>query len=216
MAVSTPFNLRTPCGNCPFRLDVPGYLRRARATEIAESLANGGIFPCHKTTIEDPDDEGALVAGPDSQFCAGALICMELQDAPNQVVRIAENLGSYDRDRLDMDAPVASSFFEFRAHHGEDEPDDEEQECCSFSGGNCEAPAGMLIGGVAVPVEPTGEVHGCPECGEPVCDACSGDDGRCRDCASWDDDPVKGRGRPGVTARRGAPARQPGGDHHGS
>lgn len=183
----TPYKLKRPCVNCPFRTDVPGYLRRERAAEIARALADGAEFPCHETTIENPNEEGELMRGPESQFCAGALICMEHQEAPNQSVRIAERLQIYDREQLDMSAPVARSFFEFVRHHGDAEGETE-PECCCVCDSGCEAPAGMLVGGVAVPAEAEGEVHDCPSCGESVCDSCSDDEGVCRNCHNPEED----------------------------
>jgi hypothetical protein len=103
-------------------------------------------------------------------------------EQPNQIVRVAERTGMYDAARLDRSAPVVRSFHEFRQHHAGDEV---EPECCSVVDGDCEAPAGMMVGGTVVPVEATGEVHDCPECGEPVCDACSNDEGVCNSCAEW-------------------------------
>ena len=53
------FKLTKPCSNCPF-LKVGGIrLRRERAREIARAQidAQGGTFPCHKTTREDGDGE---------------------------------------------------------------------------------------------------------------------------------------------------------------
>lgn len=38
--------------------------------------------------------------------CAGALIFLEKRNRPNQMMRIAERTGSYDRRTLDMKAPV--------------------------------------------------------------------------------------------------------------
>lgn len=176
----TPYKLRRPCAKCPFRTDVPGYLRRERAIEIARSIAEGSEFPCHETTVTDEDEFGEehLVPGSESQFCAGALICMEKQEAPNQQVRIAERLGVYEAERLDMDAPVHSSFVAFVDHHGEEESDT----TCSVVNGNCEAPAGYMIGGSVIPGE-GGDVHECPTCGDMVCDSCSDDDGVCDYCS---------------------------------
>jgi len=71
-----------------------------------------GEFCCHKTTV--CDDEGKYTPGPDSQHCAGALIFLEKQDAPHQMMRICERLGIYDRRKLDMDAPVFGSLAEVR------------------------------------------------------------------------------------------------------
>jgi hypothetical protein len=38
--------------------------------------------------------------------CAGAMIVLEHEDRPNQIMRIAERLGFYDRTALVMDSPV--------------------------------------------------------------------------------------------------------------
>jgi hypothetical protein len=159
---------------------VPGYLRRGRAIEIAHSLADGAGFSCHETTV-DGDEDGTLVAGPDSQFCAGALILMEKSEEPNQAMRMAERLGLYDPARMDMSAPVSRSFAEFVDHHSED--GDETEDCCEVVEPGCEAPAGYLVGGSAIPADNTGvELHLCPECGRTVCESCSVE-GVCSYCA---------------------------------
>ena len=44
--------------------------------------------------------------GPNAEHCAGALIFLEAQEQPNQMMRIAERLGLYDRRKLDMESPV--------------------------------------------------------------------------------------------------------------
>lgn len=181
------FALRRPCAKCPFRADVPGYLRRKRAQDIATSIAGGAIFYCHQTT-EEVDDE--LVGTERSSFCAGALILMEKAEAPNQAMRTAERLGLYDPERMDTTAPVHASFVEFVRHHGDDEDTSEEvRESCSVANHGCEAPAGMLVGGHAIETDPDdmGEVHPCPSCGDPVCDSCSNEDGECAYCGGEDD-----------------------------
>jgi hypothetical protein len=179
------YKLRRPCEGCPFRTDVPGYLRRERAQEIAEDLANGSEFACHKTTVSDEEfggDGSERVATQDSAFCAGALITMERSGQANQIMRVAERLGLYEHEKLDMYAPVHESLFAFVQHHGD--PDEvDEDECCSVVEDGCHAPAGMLLGGFVVPAERTGPLHECPECGQPVCDACSDDTGLCTYCA---------------------------------
>lgn len=181
------FKLRRPCAKCPFRIDVPGYLRRARATEIATDLAGGSIFFCHETTVDgvEEDEYGAevetLVGGENSQFCAGALLVMEKMGVRNQAFRMAERLDLLDVSKLDMSAPVARSFLDFIDHHSE--PDEVEREPCSVVNEGCLAPAGMLVGGAPVSVEPEGEVHNCEGCGEPVCDECSDEGGLCFYCA---------------------------------
>jgi hypothetical protein len=193
------FALVRPCAKCPFRTDVPGYLTRARAVEIATSIANGSVFPCHETTVYDEETED-MVTAESSQFCAGALIAMERMERPNQHVRIAERLGVYQRDRLDMDAPVVGSFAEFVSHHGEspfaklrDECAAEEDEsgledCCEVVDMGCEAPAGHMVGGVPVPADNEGiELHHCPSCWRTVCGSCSNDEGVCNSCVEEDE-----------------------------
>jgi Family of unknown function (DUF6283) len=174
------YALRRPCPKCPFRTDVPGYLRRDRAAEIARAIAGGSEFACHQTT-EYSDETDDMEATERSQFCAGALIVMEHEGAPNQIMRVAERFGAYDRSVLDMEAPVHRSLAAFVTHHGEADAEDE-YECCSTCGPDCEAPAGYLVDGVVVPAEP-GETFGCAECGESVCGACCDDAGRCEYCA---------------------------------
>lgn len=180
------YDLRRPCPKCPFRTDVPGYLRCGRAAEIARSLAEGAAFACHETTASMEDDEmETCVATADSQFCAGALLVLEHQEQPNQLMRIAERLGLYDAERLDRAAPVCRSLGEFVAHHGDGEDDDDETPCCCICGPGCEAPAGYLVNGVVVPAEEPGEVYECPGCGEPVCGSCSDSEGHCEYCAEY-------------------------------
>jgi len=104
------YGLVRPCKLCPFRSDIDPYLNRARVREIVESLRSGAIFPCHETT--EFDDDGEPIRNDGEIHCAGALIVMEREEEPNQMMRIAERLGSYDRSKLVMDAPVFDSFEE--------------------------------------------------------------------------------------------------------
>ena len=102
------FALTSPCDTCPFRNDIDPYLTAERVMEIQESLVNAE-FPCHKTvadTGEDSDCNEFHIPGPDEIHCAGALILLEKQNQPSQMMRIAERLRMYDRTKLDMDAPV--------------------------------------------------------------------------------------------------------------
>jgi len=178
------YKLRTPCAECPFRTDIPGYLRRERAIEISESIADGAEFPCHKTTVPDPSTDFEMVKAAHSQFCAGALIMMEKMEAPNQIVRIAERVGAYDATRMDMDAPVARSYFEFIDHHT---PEDYEDNTCSYSGQGCEAPAGHMHGMTAIPgADADYELSECPGCGEKVCDNCLNGGDLCPNCADYE------------------------------
>lgn len=97
------YDMSNPCDQCPFlKKQGRGFtLRRLR--EFAE-----GPFPCHKTAAEVEDEEGGTVfeAKPDSQACAGALIFNEKRGQPNQMMRISERLGLYDRTKLNMKADV--------------------------------------------------------------------------------------------------------------
>ncbi len=187
-------DLATPCPECPFRTDIDGYLAPGRCREIAESLFRGGSFPCHKTTVpaEYEDGEEDLVAGPNSQQCAGASIFLQHQGMSTQMERITERLGM-NVATLDMDAPVARNLDEMKAVH-EGEP--EEIETCSVVLGGCTAPAGYAVGGGVVSGEEAAE-YVCYECGEPVCGACSRLDStytegktvrRCGNCTDLEDE----------------------------
>lgn len=114
------FDLIRPCTHCPFRADHPGYLTSARAEEIAYALLGGATFACHATVQYDENDdgEGEAVETNKSQHCAGALIFLELQEQPNQMMRWMERIGYYDRRKLDMGAPVFEDADEFIEHHG--------------------------------------------------------------------------------------------------
>lgn len=109
------FDMVQPCTNCPFRRDVRGYLTRARAAEIASALLSDASFTCHKTN--EYTEEGVIETS-DSRHCAGALIFLEAQDRPNQMMRWMERIGCYDRSKLDMDAPVFHAARDFIEHHG--------------------------------------------------------------------------------------------------
>jgi hypothetical protein len=106
------FNLTKPCKHCPFRNDIDGFLTKGRAEEIFNGMTEfQGTFTCHKTTVET--EEGEMVDGPNAEHCAGALILLEKLDQPNQMMRIAERIGMYDRRKLDMDSPVFDNEDEF-------------------------------------------------------------------------------------------------------
>lgn len=172
-------DLRRPCPHCPFRTDRPGYLRRARAAEIAQDLERGHAFACHETTVDD-DDEFERHVTADSQQCAGALIVLEREGRSTQLQRIAERLGS--TAELDMSAPVAESLEMFVRHH---EPEVEEHEPCEIAGPHCTAPAGWMEGGTIVENYAPEPTTSCPYCGSYVCEACSvkhGDERPCCDC----------------------------------
>lgn len=106
------FDLIQPCADCPFRTDRPfqkGWLGAERAKDITDSiLEKDGTFACHKTThLHDSK----------WQHCAGATIMCEANDKPNQMMRISERLGCYDRHKVKMDSPVFTDPDEFGEWH---------------------------------------------------------------------------------------------------
>lgn len=92
------YKLTTPCDQCPFLKENRRGFTLARLKQHAS-----GQFHCHKTGVEV---DGVFRATPKSQHCAGALIFLEKRDQSNQMMRIAERIGMYDRTKLDMKAPV--------------------------------------------------------------------------------------------------------------
>jgi hypothetical protein len=80
------YNLTTPCAECPF-------LKGSGFTWASLHRHAAGEY-------EPRSDK--------TPHCAGALIFLEKQDKPNQMMRICERIGLYDRTKLDMDANVGS------------------------------------------------------------------------------------------------------------
>lgn len=106
------YELTRPCAKCPFRSDIPSYISPARVREIEYTL-DRGEFPCHETCDYDHEDEDGMPFGREteqSQHCAGALILLEKEERPSQMMRIMERLRMYDRTKLDMSAPVHDTF----------------------------------------------------------------------------------------------------------
>lgn len=93
------YDLKKPCRDCPFIKSTNFKFTRAKAHGIATQ--NGG-FPCHKTAKQK---RGSFQAERDSQACAGRLIMLERDNQPDQMMRIAERIGLYDRTKLDMKHP---------------------------------------------------------------------------------------------------------------
>lgn len=101
------FDLIRPCADCPFRSDKKFYLAKGRAREIIDGITREQkTFSCHKTNTSCDDEDGMMRETEKSQHCAGALIMLERMNKPNQMMRIAERLGMYDRTKLDMSSPV--------------------------------------------------------------------------------------------------------------
>lgn len=95
------YKMKDPCNECPFLIG-SGFTYRSLVAHAS------GEFPCHKSCKinEEGDFEQRNEKTP---HCAGALIFLEKQDRPHQMMRICERLGMYDRTKLNMAAPVVSS-----------------------------------------------------------------------------------------------------------
>lgn len=96
------YEMTKPCAQCPFLEKFAKAYGVRRLNEFAS-----GEFPCHKTAELHEDDVDGLSeyrSTDESQHCAGALIYLEKQNAPHQMMRICERLGFYDRTKLDMTA----------------------------------------------------------------------------------------------------------------
>ncbi|WP_413432632.1 hypothetical protein [Crateriforma spongiae] len=87
------FDRKKPCQTCPFRVGGKAlrHLGFELAEEIAESLMSDQTFTCHDD-INKPDSK--------KQHCVGAMLILEKQDRPNQMMRIMERIGAYDRHAL--------------------------------------------------------------------------------------------------------------------
>lgn len=85
-----------PCKTCPFRASTHFSFPEERLEEIVYS---SGGFACHNTTTT----KNRSVDHRDAQACAGRLIVLERDEQPDQMMRIAERLGLYDRRKLDME-----------------------------------------------------------------------------------------------------------------
>lgn len=98
------YTMTQPCDACPFLKSNAKAFTLRRLQEFA----NDGEFPCHKTAedVEDEDGFSEFRATEESVVCAGMLIFNEKRDQPNQMMRICERLGFYDRTKLNMNAPV--------------------------------------------------------------------------------------------------------------
>lgn len=97
------FDLKTPCKDCPFikGSSTNTTLAEGRLESIVADIRVGMSFTCHKT-LELPSTK--------QQHCAGALVFLEKEENPNQMMRIAERIGFYDHKKLNMDADIVDEF----------------------------------------------------------------------------------------------------------
>ncbi len=95
------YGMHTPCDACPFLIG-SGF--------PYESLIEhaSGEFGCHKACNLN-EETSSYEPHKKTPHCAGALIFLEKQDAPHQMMRICERIGLYDRTKLNMAAPVVGS-----------------------------------------------------------------------------------------------------------
>lgn len=185
-----------PCVKCPFRKDVPIYLRTGRRQEIAENLLAQRTFWCHATVEHREDDNGEGWADTsESAECAGAVKSLMLVGGTTQTARVAERLGMVDLDAIESSPVEVWDLDTWRrlaeGATGDDPQMDEEAEVetCAVSDSGCLAPAGWLGAGGGV-VRGTVAADGrCEACGDPVCSNCRhGEDGPCFDCLPEDEE----------------------------
>lgn len=105
------FDLTTPCKHCPFRKGA-NYLSKERACEIANGLKEDKTFTCHEKT-----HSLGWSRQKKEQHCAGATIVLENEENSNQMMRIMERLGLYDRKKLKR-THVVKGLDEFIENHG--------------------------------------------------------------------------------------------------
>ncbi|WP_144472957.1 hypothetical protein [Bacillus pumilus] len=93
------FDIKKPCVDCPFLEDSRTFktLSKNRLKGIIKDIRDDSSFTCHKT-LELPSAE--------QQHCGGALIFLEREESPNQIMRIAERIGLYDHHSIDMNCEV--------------------------------------------------------------------------------------------------------------
>lgn len=100
------YKLTKPCNACPFLIG-SGF---AYSNLVRHA---SGEFGCHKA-CDLNEDTGDFEPHDKTPHCAGALIFLEKQGKPHQMMRIAERLGMYDASKLDMDANVGSKPSDYR------------------------------------------------------------------------------------------------------
>lgn len=108
------FDLKAPCGNCPFRRDKAHLfgLSEDRVREIVSAQS----FQCHKTVdygeFDDPDKR----QGDNPQQCAGLMAMLHAEGRPNQIMQVAERLGVFDPTALDTSKTFATVSEAMEAH----------------------------------------------------------------------------------------------------
>lgn len=94
------YTMTAPCDACPFLKSMHHGFTLDRLKEFAS-----GEFACHQTCNDD-EETGDFIPNKNSLHCAGALIFLEKRNQPHQMMRIAERIGEYNKNKLDMKASV--------------------------------------------------------------------------------------------------------------
>jgi len=79
-----------PCDNCPFINRDALHISEERLDEIKADLDAGGNFICHKTAYPDVFNEEDI----GRRMCYGAWKYLKDAGKPNQIMQIAERLGT--------------------------------------------------------------------------------------------------------------------------
>jgi hypothetical protein len=113
------FDLKRPCMTCPFRKG-HGSRFRLPLTRLQE-IGRADAFQCHKTVDydgeEDEDGESTFAPGDRPQQCAGLMALLHYMDRPNQIMRVAERLGTLDPTTLDPENEAYATWADaLRAH----------------------------------------------------------------------------------------------------
>lgn len=102
------FDLKKPCGGCPFLKENNLRLSRRRKQKFVNDIVKKEYaFVCHRSTKDYSGKSGK------ENHCAGALIIMKKNKIHNMVTRIATAIGGYNPDLLKMDSPVFDNFEDF-------------------------------------------------------------------------------------------------------
>ncbi len=103
------YNMTEPCDACPF-------LKTSGFTYASLVRHSSGEFGCHKACdlVESEDGGDHYEPHKKTPHCAGALIFLEKQNRPHQLMRIMERIGGYDMRKLNMAANVGSKPSDYR------------------------------------------------------------------------------------------------------
>jgi hypothetical protein len=100
------YDMRQPCRECPYLIG-SGFPWKSLIEH------SSGEFACHMAC--ELNDKGEYEASRENTpHCAGALIFLEKQNTPHQMMRICERIGLYDRTKLNMQANVGSKPSDYR------------------------------------------------------------------------------------------------------